>query len=50
MAIAILGSNSVRERWIDLARIRRQLAPTDTFYEPKAATASRKQVIKRKRR
>jgi serine-type D-Ala-D-Ala endopeptidase (penicillin-binding protein 7) len=34
VAVALMGSKSVRERWIDLARIRKQVAPDDTFYEP----------------
>ncbi len=46
VAVAILGSTSVRERWRDLARIRKQLAPTDDFYDPGKV----KEKAKRKRR
>ena len=34
VVIAVLGSASVNSRWIDLALIRRTLAPDDMFYEP----------------
>lgn len=42
VAVAVMGSKSVRERWIDLARIRKQVAPADTFYEPGIKVASAK--------
>jgi D-alanyl-D-alanine endopeptidase (penicillin-binding protein 7) len=50
MAVAVMGSTSVRERWLDLARLRRQVAPDDTFYEPKERQRSSKIFKHRLRR
>jgi D-alanyl-D-alanine endopeptidase (penicillin-binding protein 7) len=46
VAIAILGSTSVHERWVDLAKLRRQLQPSEVFYEP---GSQRVKIFKKKR-